>query len=375
MRCKVLGNTGVFVSTIGQGTGIGGYSGGKIAYEPLLESLRRGIELGMNLIDTAPVYGNGAAEEVVGKAIARQRDKVFLATKVPPEKTDHDGVLASAEESLRRLKVDCIDLYQIHWSNPKIAISETMKAMRRLVTEGKIRFVGVSNFTLKEFQAAQEALGKDKIVSLQAEYNLFDRTAETMLLPFCRSQQISFIAYSPLHRGKVTSGARRFAELKKIAARYQKTPAQVALRWLVAREPVIAIPNTTHPGRADENARSADFDLSADDLKRVEEICSLTVEQVPTEKIHVSAEHGKQVYGTLEEAKANRLGSVPSPTELADQIHSGEFLKPVRLIRRKQPSGSFEYDLAEGRIRYWAWVIAHEKNPAPIPALVEESDS
>ena len=194
----------------------------------------------------------------MARAVEGVRNKVFIATKVSPENLSYDDVIRSAERSLHRLKTDYIDLYQIHWPNPKIPVSETMHAMEQLVTEGKIRFIGVSNFSLKELKEEEKYLPKHPIVSTQTEYNLFDRTIENDILPYCEQKGILTIAYSPLDQGRIASGDDKIKRLKVIADKYNKTIAQIALNWLIAHPTVITIPKATNPNHIKENATSAD---------------------------------------------------------------------------------------------------------------------
>jgi len=227
---KNLGKTSLRVSAVGQGTGLGGYSSRPASYSGLADVVRAGIDLGMNLVDTAPAYGDGASEIMVGKAIAGRRHEVVLATKVSPADVTESGIASSAEASLRRLGTDYVDLYQVHWSNPTVPIAETMGAMSRLVEAGKVREVGVSNFSLGELRAAEAALGPMSLSSSQVEYNLFDRSIEDSLLPHCQQTGMSVIAYSPLHRGRIASGRRQLDVIERIANAHGRTAAQVALR-------------------------------------------------------------------------------------------------------------------------------------------------
>jgi aryl-alcohol dehydrogenase-like predicted oxidoreductase len=371
MRFKPLGNTDIQVSVIGQGTNIGGYKTPQVSYAEYQSVIRAGVDLGMNLIDTAPVYGHGLSEEAVGEAVKNIRDQVILATKVSPENVTRDGVIKSAEASLARLKTDHIDLYQVHWSNPTVPISETVGAMWELVKQGKVRHVGVSNFSMSELKQAEDASPGGQIVSNQAELNLFDRSVEEHLLPHCQREKQTLIAYSPLHRGRITSGSKRMEALQEIAREHGRTPAQVALRWLVSQEPVVAIPNTSNINRLQENAASADFDLSEEEISTISTVCAVRPELIPTQSIQVPDTNGQNAYRTVEEAIENRLNSVPSPVELAEQIRSEGFLKPVRIMRSR--NGTETYELMEGRIRFWAWVIAHN-GTTPIPALVEDTE-
>lgn len=363
MNYKELGKKHTKVPAIGQGCmGIGGYLSRESLHDDnQIKALRLGIELEMTFIDTAEAYGNGHSEEIVGRAVEGIRDKVFIATKVSPEHLSYDALLRSAEGSLRRLKTDYIDLYHVHWSNPKIPISETMRAMKRLLKAGKIRYVGVSNFSLTELKEAQAAISEDEIVSIQTEYNLFDRSIENNILPYCEHEGITTIAYSPLDQGKIASGDKRIEALEMIADKYSRTIAQVALNWLISHPSVIVIPKATNPEHIKENAAAADFELSDEEFKEISEIFAQECVYVPTDRIRVikGGQGNRQVYHTLEAAIENKLGFVPSPVDLAHDIREGEVLKPVRVIRSTDKTGNYDYDLTEGRIRYWAWVIAY----------------
>ncbi len=376
MKYKDLGKKHTKIPAIGQGCmGIGGYlSRDSLQDNNQIKALRLGIELGMSFIDTAETYGKGHSEELVGRAIEGVRDKVFVATKVSPEHFSYDALLQSAEGSLRRLKTDYIDLYQVHWPNPKVLINETMRAMERLVRKGKIRYVGVSNFSLKGLKEAQAAISEDEVVSVQVEYNLLDRTIENSILPYCQSEGITTIAYSPLDQGRIASGKERIERLKMIAGKYNRTMAQVALNWLISHLSVIAIPKATNLDHVKENASSADFELSNEDFEEISKIFTQECVYVSTDRIRVivGGQGNRQVYHTIEEAIENKLGFVPSPAGLAQDIQKGEVLKPVRVIRSTDETGKYDYDLIEGRIRYWAWVIAYS-GEKPIAGYIHDN--
>jgi len=233
LEYKPLGKTREKVSVIGMGTwGIGGYSTPNYSRdEEDVMALRRGIELDMTLIDTAEMYAAGHSEEVVGKAIHGLRDRVFLATKVWPDHLQYHEVLKSAEASLKRLGTRYTDLYQIHWPNPSVPIAETMRALERLVDEGKVRHIGVSNFSSHLMDEAMKALSKYELVSNQVEYSLIRRDIEKELLPFCELSGVTVIAYSPLARGRIPGD--RVKVLLQLASRYGRSVAQIALNWLI----------------------------------------------------------------------------------------------------------------------------------------------
>lgn len=184
-----LANTGIFIPEVGMGTW---------DYHAGSEPLRKGLEAGALFIDTAESYGT---ESDVGEAIRDMRDRVFIATKVSPQNFRHVEFCRSVDASLQRMRIDMVDLLQLHDPNPSVPIAETMGSLSRLIDAGKVRFAGVSNFSVAQLQEAQKALGKYPIVSNQVRYNLIDRTIEQDLLPYCRANHVTVIAYCPLARG------------------------------------------------------------------------------------------------------------------------------------------------------------------------------
>ncbi len=264
MELKRLGNTGVMVPEIG--LGVWKYRGG-------VEPLHRGIELGAFLIDTAEMY---RTEDVVGQAVKGIRDRVFIATKVSGSHLRHDEVLRAAEASLRQLRTDSIDLYQVHWPNSRVPIKETMRAMETLVDRGLVKYIGVSNFSVSDLREAQAAMSKYPIVSNQVLYNLNSRDIEQDLLPYCQQPNVTVIAYTPLDDGRLatTSRFRRsrgMRALEQIAAEVQKTLAQVALNWCTARPHVIAIPKSDSVARTEENCRASGWRLSRAQIRLLDE--------------------------------------------------------------------------------------------------------
>ena len=264
MELKQLGNTGVMVPEIGLGTWK--YRGG-------VEPLRRGLELGAYLIDTAEIY---RTENVVGQAIKGIRERVFVATKVSGDHLRSDAVLRAADASLRLLGTEVIDLYQLHWPDARVPIKETMQAMETLVDRGQVRYIGVSNFSLRELRAAQEVMTKYQIVANQVLYNLNRREIERDLLPYCQEHNITILAYTPLDDGRLATSARfRRSQstrvLEQVAAEVQKTLAQVALNWCTARPNVIAIPKSDSVKRTIENCQASGWRLSPAQVQRLDE--------------------------------------------------------------------------------------------------------
>lgn len=255
-----LGSTGVQIPQIGLGTWK--YTGGP-------KPLQTGIELGAFLIDTAEGYGT---EQAVGEAVRSIRDEVFIATKVSETHFKHNDVLTACDQSLERLGTDHIDLYQLHWPNPSIPIAETLGAMDKLVDDGKVRFIGVSNFSVAQLKEAQ-SVTRHGIVANQVPYSLTDRVIEGELLPYCQENRVTVIAYSPLAQGV------RFIEthlgtdvLREVADACNKTPAQVALNWCISKANVMAIPKSDSVQRTKENCEASGWTLTAEQITRLETI-------------------------------------------------------------------------------------------------------
>jgi len=260
MNFKELGATGVAIPEIGLGTW--SYFGG-------IEPLRAGLDAGALFIDTAESYGS---EEVVGQAIREMRDQVFLATKVSPGHYRYNDVLRAAEGSLRRLNVDCIDLYQLHAPNLLVPLAETLAAMEKLVDDGKVRFIGVSNFSARGLKRAQHLLRKHQIAANQVRYNLVDRSIEAGLLAHCQAHKITVIAYTPLERGipRLLAADTR-GILNSLAAELSKSPAQIALNWCLCQERVVAIPKSNSTTHTVENCAASGWRLTSEQVRLLDE--------------------------------------------------------------------------------------------------------
>lgn len=369
IKQRPLANTKVMVPILGQGTmGIGGYfQEDKSKDEEMVRLIEMGIDLGLSFIDTAEVYGAGHSEELVGKAINGRREQVFIATKFSPEHSSYSDVIKAVEGSLRRLNVDQIDLLQTHWRNYKIPLCETARAMNALFQTGKIRFLGVSNFSVNEVREFQACLNDVQLVSNQQEYNVVDRTIENEILPFCKQTGMALIAYSPLLQGKITNSPTTHETLKQIASKYSATLPQLILNWLAAHDQVIIIPKMANEQHLLENAAALNFELSVEDFEALSEILVTPTRLLATDTIKVADDAHRNVYRTVEEAIENRLGLDPSPNEMAKRFLQGEFSKPIKV--KIDPSDNNKYFLIEGRVKYWGWVIAFGKQK-PIPALI-----
>jgi len=265
MELRRLGTTGAKISTIGMGTWKIGVYASLSERAKQVQALRRGIELGCNLIDTAEMYANGKADEVVAEAVGDARKDVFIASKVSPENLHRDDVIEACARSLKRLGTSYIDLYQVHWPNPSVPIRETMAAMEELVRDGKIRYIGVSNFSVEQTDEAREALSKSELASNQVEYSLRDRTVEADILPYCEREKLTLIAYTPLARGNVPE---RMIP-RAVCDKYGLTPIQVMLNWVTRSESTVAIPKSADVKHVEENASSVSVRLSDEEYRAI----------------------------------------------------------------------------------------------------------
>jgi len=251
--------TGEKVPALGLGTWHMGERGSNRSAEA--KALRQGLDLGLGLIDTAEMYGEGGAEEVVAEAVSGRRDDVFIVSKVYPHNASRKGAIAACERSLKRLRTDRIDLYLLHWRG-SYPLSETVEAFETLKAGGKIRHWGVSNFDTGDMEELRGVPHGANCVSNQVLYHLGSRGIEWDLLDDCARHKVMAMAYSPLGQGAVL----RNATLASVANKHGVTPAAIAIAWTLRHPHVIAIPKSSDPARVKENAAAADLVLDADDL-------------------------------------------------------------------------------------------------------------
>ena len=262
MRTTML-PSGEAVPILGQGTWFMGDRARQRKDE--IASLQLGIDLGMTLIDTAEMYGDGAAEELVGDAIAGRREEVFLVSKVLPNNATRRGTIAACERSLARLKTDWLDLYLLHWRGGT-PLAETLAALEELVRTGKIRHWGVSNFDGGDMKELVRLRGGSSAATNQVLYNLTRRGIEYDLLPWCREHGVPVMAYSPIEQGRLLG----HRALQEVAEQHAATPAQVSLAWVLRQERVIAIPKAGTEAHVRENRGALDIALTAEDIKALD---------------------------------------------------------------------------------------------------------
>ncbi|HEY0582954.1 MAG TPA: aldo/keto reductase, partial [Chloroflexota bacterium] len=231
-----------------------------------LASLRLGLDLGLRLIDTAEMYADGGAEEMVGEAIAGRRDSVFLVSKVLPHHATRHGTVAACEASLRRLGTDRLDMYLLHWRG-SIPLDQTLAGFVELQKAGRIRHWGVSNFAVADMEELLDQDGGDQVETDQVFYNLTHRGIEYDLLPWCRRKLgLPVMAYSPIEQGRLLPKP----EVRRIAARHGASPAQIALAWVLRHDGVIAIPKASTPDHVREDRTALDVRLTREDLAELD---------------------------------------------------------------------------------------------------------
>lgn len=291
LEYKRLGQSDLKVSVISLGTA---FRKGITPESP--EVVATALNMGINLIDTAEIYEDGISEELVGKAIEGRREEVVLVTKVSGDNLRYDDVLKSAKGSLKRLNTNFIDLYLVHWPNPRVPLSETMRAMERLVDEGKVRYIGVSNFDVRQLKRAREELSRCMIIADEVKYNLLEREVENDVLPFCQEEDIALLAYGPLARGLLTGrfkdensipkddwrsgdwffegetlrrGLSMVEALKEVGKEYEKTAGQVAINWLLTKPLVFPIFGASSVEQVEENCGASDWLLDNNAVKKL----------------------------------------------------------------------------------------------------------
>ncbi|MBD8686999.1 MULTISPECIES: aldo/keto reductase [unclassified Rhizobium] len=270
--------SGRTVPALGIGTWNMGDDSAKAANE--IASIRKSVELGMSVIDTAEMYGDGKSEEIVGKAITDLRDDVFLVSKVYPFNASAKGTIEACERSLKRLGTERLDLYLLHWRG-SYPLEETVDAFERLKAEGKIADWGVSNFDTDDMEELFSIAEGKNCAANQVLYNLSRRGPEFDLLPWCQSHGVAVMAYSPVEQGRILSNH----ELIRIAKAYQATPAQVALAFLLERDGVMAIPKSSNAQRVEENRGATDLEISDEDWEALDAVFPPPVKKTALEML------------------------------------------------------------------------------------------
>ena len=319
--------------------------GGSIDKDEISKSIQYGIKGGLNVIDTAEIYGDGKSELSIGKSIQNRHD-VYISTKVSPENLEYDNVIKSCDQSLKRLNIEYIDLYSIHWNNPVVLLEETLDAFKSLKESGKIKHIGICNFTYDQIIECYDILDGN-LDAIQMEYNLSNRYCEKDIIPFCEQNGILFASYSPLNKGNLN-----FEDgiLNDLSIKYNKTIAQIILMWVTHKKNIMAIVKSSNLNHIDENIGCINSKLHSFDYELMSSNFATTTIKVLPSKM----EFDGSVYKTIDEAVENRFDLYPSPQELSRELKISKTLsKPVYVEMNND-----KFKLVGGNVRYWAWVLA-----------------
>jgi aryl-alcohol dehydrogenase-like predicted oxidoreductase len=383
MKYKQLGATEEKISVIGLGTtGSGTAADSNVQKaENRIRIYKTGIELGINLFDTSELYGGGYAEELLGKAIHGARDKIIIASKFNPDNSSFSGVMKAVEGSLLRLKTDYLDLYQVHWPNPFVPLSETIAALEDLVRQGKIRHLGVGNFSLDEIREAQSFCRHEVLATIEEEYNLMCRDIEKDIIPYCTEKSITVLAYSPLNRGTLSWNPEQRELLETLARKHDAGPAQIIMNWVVGHVPVVALTKTDNLDHLRTAVHAIDLRLDEDDIKKINATFRSKLCMIPTDQISLQPSENRPIYHTVEEAMHNKYKWLPSPEMLSRNLLFKGTFKPIRLVARRSTADNNNsaihmdrYDLIGEMKKFWAWRIAYGDD-RPIPAYVREVEA
>lgn len=360
---KIL-KTDLEIYPIGQGTLFGrsmeGESSNRLIKKKI-DILKYGVDIGMNFIDTGEDYEGGKSEKLLAEVLKGQRDKIVVGSKFMPANNSYKNVMISLEKSLERMKTDYIDIYQIQWPNPKIPIDETLSAFNKLIEQGKIRYFGVGNFSLKQIKEALSFDELNKLCVLQTEYDLFNRQIEKEILPFNKANRITTIAYMSF--GKNLFNEEESAVLEKLRKKYNRSSRSIVLNWILSHSDVALLTSSMSKKNTLENYESLNFNLDDSDITEINKVFNRGSVLVDPSEIEVldfdESDTAHKIYTTIEEAKKNDLGIKPSALEIAEEIKlTGTLLRPVELKLNTSQVSNKKYVLVRGRMRFWGWLIA-----------------
>jgi diketogulonate reductase-like aldo/keto reductase len=357
---------------IGIGTsGYGGYFSQSSSHSELrdfIDILKLGYEYGARVVDTAESYAAGETERIIGSLPPSIKNEFFIMTKFSPENSSYKKMRDSLHNSLRRLKRDYVDVYMPHWPTFDENVSDVMSGLMQLVDEGKVRNIGVSNYTTNQYlQAYSHANQGVKFV--QTEYGPFERSVEDDLLPRVISNNGFLVGYSPFRHGEVfNKTGLHYKELENIASEVKCTISQLVLLWITRSGSVIAIPRTVDKNRMKENLLALQIDIPSNVFDRLSKIFIKNYYLIDTSLIVMEKDGDRPIYYNLDDAIRNRFNLYPGPFEIADEIKSndGKLSKPIKLKKCKKTD---KYIVCEGRLKYWAWIIIYG-NRKKIPSII-----
>jgi len=357
---------------IGIGTsGYGGYFSKSSKYSELgtfTDIIMLGYELGARVVDTAESYASGATEEIIGSLPPSIKNDLFIMSKFSPENSSKEKMKVALNNTLKRLRRDYVDVYMPHWPSANANILEVMDLLMRFVDDGKVRNIGVSNYSSNEYSEAYLHTNQ-KVNFVQAEYGPFERSAEDDLLPRVISNNSVLVGYAPFRHGEVFNKlGPHYKELVKIASEVDCTISQLVLLWTTRSGSVIAIPRTVDKNRMKENLQALHMNIPTEVIERLSKIFIKNLTLVDTNLIMMEEDGDRPIYFNLEDAIRNRFNLHPGPLEIVDEIkrNNGELTKPIKLKKSKYAN---KYIICDGRLKYWAWIILYG-NYKKIPSII-----
>jgi len=374
MIYKSLGGTEEKISALGLGTnGIGNRRNyNKLIVDTRIKIYKKAVDLGINYFSTAELYGEGFADEILAKAIKNKRKEIIILSKFNPENASSPkNSKRSLEGSLRRLQTDYIDIYQMHWPNALVSMEVVVSTLEKFLKQGKIRYIGVSNFDLNLIKKFSNLLQGRSFVTVENEYNILERSAEKGLLKYCEKNGQTLIAYSPLNHGRLSWNPIHLKILHYLSSKYGKKPMQIIISWLVSHNPVVSLVKTNNIKHLMENVDSLNLKLEREDIELIDNTYLSKLKYVMTEQIFLrNTDYRNEV-----EALENKLNLLPSPQVLAENIKAYNLFKPLRLVFKGKSSKHYynldDYDYMGELKKYWAWRIAFGIHK-PIPSYVTQ---
>ena len=354
---------------IGLGTmGYGGYfKSNKTNKNFYLNLIKFAYDHNCKILDTAENYAKGNSEKIIGLLPSNIKNDIFIMTKFSPENSKPKEIENSLNKSLKRLKRDYVDVYFPHWPTTNVAIEVIVEKLLNLNEKGKIKYIGLSNFSEEQYLITRYLTRNKKKIFIQNEYNILERSIEKKLLPKIISKKDFFIAYSPFGNGEVFNKNNvKFKNLNLISKECGCTVAQLLLSWILRHHNTIVIPKSESSNRIEENLKILDLKIDKYYLNKISKLFITEIKKINLKLIDIEKNNSRLIYTNIDEAKRNVYNLNPSPNELAQEIYKnkGRLQKPIKLKK----IGS-RYKLIEGRVKYWAWRILY-KDSKPIPAII-----
>lgn len=360
---KKIGNSNLKICPVGQGT-LFGRTSSKINQDIIntkIDVLKYGIEIGMNFIDTGEDYEDGLSEKLLSEVVKSKRDKVIIGSKFKPSNNSYKGVINSIEGTLKRINTDYIDLYQIQWPNPNIEIEETFNAFEKLIDQGKILYYGVGNFDLPKIKQAVRVDKLKKLIAIQTEYDLFNRSIENDL-NFLNNNNLSIIAYMSLGKSNFNFEEKQLLNL--LSNKYNETIRTIVLCWIISHKDINVLTSSLSIEHTKNNFDATQIKLEDEDIKKINNLFNRKTVQVDPKEIEVldydESDNAHKIYTNLDDAIKNDLNIKPNALEIAEEIKiTGKILRPIELKLNDNKSSDKKYVLVRGRMRFWGWLVAY----------------